>query len=144
MAWRRVLDVEAGDLLEMIRAAWALLTPDQQVAFFQRPEITDLLEIPEYEDIDTTVAGGARTFSVEWNEEQLAAAGIERRRLKALVRSLMGSVREMEAMGLNLQFDGNGAACLVHTSRPPFTEDGGNDRGAAVAWIGLGLEGGRW
>ena len=85
------LDVEAGDLQEMLRAAWALLTPDQQVAFFQRPEITTLMETPEYEDIDTTMAGGARTFAVEWNDEQLAAAGIEKQRLEALVRSLWGA-----------------------------------------------------
>src|SRR5439155_21607507 len=42
-------DMEAGDLQEMLRAAWALLTREQQEAFFQRPEITAFMEIPEYE-----------------------------------------------------------------------------------------------
>jgi hypothetical protein len=51
-------DMEAGDLQEMLRAAWAIFTPDQQEAFFRRPEITALMEIFEYQDIDTTVNGG--------------------------------------------------------------------------------------
>ena len=50
-------DVEAGDLQEMLRAAWALLTPEQRQEFFERPEITTLMETPEYGDIDTTRPG---------------------------------------------------------------------------------------
>src|SRR4051794_1304760 len=41
----------------MLRAAWALLTRTQRAAFFQRPEITTLIETPEYQDIDTTRPG---------------------------------------------------------------------------------------
>jgi hypothetical protein len=52
------VDAEAGDLQEMLRAAWALFTPEQQEAFFERPEIVDLMETPEYEDIDTAQNGG--------------------------------------------------------------------------------------
>ena len=51
-------DTEASDLQEMLRAAWALLTPDQQEAFFERPEIVALMDIFEYQEIDTTVNGG--------------------------------------------------------------------------------------
>jgi hypothetical protein len=51
-------DMEAGDLQELLRAAWALLTPEQKQAFFRRPEITALMDIFEYQDIDTTVYGG--------------------------------------------------------------------------------------
>jgi hypothetical protein len=36
-------DVEAGDLQEMLRAAWALLVPAQRAAFFRRAEITTLI-----------------------------------------------------------------------------------------------------
>jgi hypothetical protein len=50
--------VEAGDLQVMLRAAWALLAPEKQQAFFQRPEITDLMEIIEYEGLDVTKTGG--------------------------------------------------------------------------------------
>jgi hypothetical protein len=50
-------ETEAGDLQEMLRAAWALLTREQQQAFFRRPEIIDLMATPEYEDIDATVIG---------------------------------------------------------------------------------------
>ena len=35
-------DVEAGDLQEMLRATWSLLTPEQRQGFFIRPEITAL------------------------------------------------------------------------------------------------------
>jgi hypothetical protein len=51
-------DMEAGDLQEMLRAAWALLTPERQEVFFERPEVLDLMETPEYLDIDTTRNGG--------------------------------------------------------------------------------------
>jgi hypothetical protein len=43
----------------MLRAAWALLRPEQRAAFFQRPEITGLMELYEYSDIDTTRADGS-------------------------------------------------------------------------------------
>jgi hypothetical protein len=44
----------------MLRAAWALLTPEQRQEFFQRPEITTLMEAPEYWGIDQTETGGPR------------------------------------------------------------------------------------
>lgn len=81
---------------------------------------------------------------IKWNNEQLAAAGIDRRRLAALVRRLRTSLREMEAMSLNLHFDETGDACLVHDSRPPFTDDCTSDHGAAIVWLGRGFEGGHW
>jgi hypothetical protein len=81
---------------------------------------------------------------IRWNDEQLAAAGFNKRRLRALERRLRTTAREMQAMSLYLHFDRTGAACLVHESRLPFADDGGNDYGAAVAWIGPGLEAGRW
>jgi hypothetical protein len=70
---------------------------------------------------------------IRWNNDQLAAAGIDQRRLKALERRLRTTARQMQAMSLCLHFDGTGAACLVHESRPPFADDGSNDYGAAVA-----------
>jgi hypothetical protein len=81
---------------------------------------------------------------IRWNDDQLAAAGINKRRLKALERRLRTTAREMQAMKLYLHFDRTNAACQVHESRPPFAEDDGNDYGTAVAWIGPGLEAGRW
>jgi hypothetical protein len=50
-------EMEAGDLQVMLRAAWALLVREQQKAFFERPEVADLIETPEYQNIDTTVDG---------------------------------------------------------------------------------------
>jgi hypothetical protein len=81
---------------------------------------------------------------IRWNDKQLAAAGINKRRLLAVVRRLRKSAREMQAMGLCLHFDRTGDACLVHETRPPFAEHETRDHGAAVAWIGRGLEGGHW
>jgi hypothetical protein len=81
---------------------------------------------------------------IRWSDEQLAAAGINKRRLRALERRLRTTAREMQAMNLFLHFDRTGVACIVHESRQPFGDDGGNDYEAAVAWIGPGLEAGRW
>lgn len=81
---------------------------------------------------------------IRWTDEELVAAGIDRERLAALVRRLRTSLREMEAMSLNLHFDETGDACLVHESRSPFDDNDCIDRGAAIVWLGLGFEGGHW
>jgi hypothetical protein len=66
-------DVEAGDLQEMLRAAWALLSTGQRVAFFQRPEITTPKKIPEFEHFRHD--RGRRAAMIQWNNKQPAAAG---------------------------------------------------------------------
>jgi hypothetical protein len=66
---------------------------------------------------------------IRWNDEQLAAAGINKRRLRAIERRLRTTAREMRSMKLYLHFDRNDSACLVYESRPPFDENGGNDLG---------------
>ncbi len=81
---------------------------------------------------------------IRWSDKQLAAAGIDKRWLQALVRRLRSSAREMQVMNLCLHFDRTGDACLVHETRPPFAGDETSDHGAAIAWIGRGLEAGRW
>jgi hypothetical protein len=43
-------DVEVGDLQEILRAAWALLSREQRAPFFERPEIVDLWDAPEYQE----------------------------------------------------------------------------------------------
>jgi hypothetical protein len=77
-------DVEADDLQEMLRAARALLSTELCVAFFRRPEITTPRKIPEFEHFRQD--RGWRTAMTQWNDKQLAFAGIDKRRLKALVR----------------------------------------------------------
>ena len=81
---------------------------------------------------------------IQWNDQQLATAGIDKQRLEALALRLEESARELQGMCLCLHFDSTGHAYLVHASRPAFTEDCGNDYDATVAWIGRGLEGGHW
>jgi hypothetical protein len=58
-------DVEARALQEMLRAAWALLTVEQHVAFFERPEITTLKKIPEYGRFRHD--RGRRAAMIPWN-----------------------------------------------------------------------------
>ncbi len=41
-------DHAVGDLRQIIRAAWQVLTPPQRRALFARPELADLSELPEY------------------------------------------------------------------------------------------------
>jgi hypothetical protein len=44
-------DYEIGDLHILFEAAFGLLTPAQRRTFFRLPEIVDLLETPEYENL---------------------------------------------------------------------------------------------
>jgi hypothetical protein len=44
-------DYAIGDLQEILRAAWRVLTPKQRLKVFSQPEMTDLAEIPEYESL---------------------------------------------------------------------------------------------
>jgi hypothetical protein len=77
---------------------------------------------------------------IRWSDKQLAAAGIDGRRLAALVRRLRASAREMEALGLDLSIDRHGDACLVRAPRQPSTDDAGDEHGTPIAWIGRGLQ----
>lgn len=38
-----------GDLQEILRAAWRIMTPRQRAALFMRSELVNLAELPEYE-----------------------------------------------------------------------------------------------
>jgi hypothetical protein len=76
----------------MLRAAWALLSSEQCVAFFQRPEITTLKKMPEFEHFRHD--RGRRSAMIQRNDKQLAVAGLDGRRLKALVRPRQGRERD--------------------------------------------------
>ena len=65
---------------------------------------------------------------IRWNDEQLAAAGIDKRRLRALERRLRAAAREMQAMELYLHFDQTDAACLVHCNSLRSIQEDGNRR----------------
>jgi hypothetical protein len=41
-------DHAVGDLQEILRAAWRVLTPKQRAELFAQPELVALAELPEY------------------------------------------------------------------------------------------------
>ena len=45
------LDHAVGDLQEILRAAWRVLTPQQRRDLFAQPELADLAGLPEYEPL---------------------------------------------------------------------------------------------
>lgn len=44
-------DMAVGDLQEILRAAWRLMTTAQRAALFAEPELVPLAELPEYEPL---------------------------------------------------------------------------------------------
>lgn len=44
-------DHVVGDLQEILRAAWRIMTPRQRAVLFKRPELVNLAELPEYEHL---------------------------------------------------------------------------------------------
>lgn len=42
-------DYAIGDLHEILRVTWAIMTPDQRTAVFAQPELVRLAELPEFE-----------------------------------------------------------------------------------------------
>jgi hypothetical protein len=57
-----------------------LCAPDGRTAFFEQPEIRALKKIPEFEHFRQDHR--RRTSMIRWNAKQLAAAGIDKRRLR--------------------------------------------------------------
>lgn len=44
-------DYVVGDLQEILRATWTILTPAQRAAVFREPELIALAGLPEYEPL---------------------------------------------------------------------------------------------
>lgn len=42
-------DYAVGDLQQILRATWRIMTPRQRAAVFKAPELTNLAELSEYE-----------------------------------------------------------------------------------------------
>jgi hypothetical protein len=86
---------------------------------------------------------------IEWSDEQLEAAGIDKKALQSLVRRLERCSKDMARMGLHL-YGASGSGCLIHESRPThiWTGRGSSgqkaDQGSVVADVGLGFDGGDW
>ena len=41
-------DYAVGDLQQILRAAWRIMTPTQRASLFAQPELAELVELPEY------------------------------------------------------------------------------------------------
>lgn len=81
---------------------------------------------------------------IEWDDDQLAAAGIDRKQLESLVRRLTRCGKDMQALGLHL-YGASGHGCLIHSSRPAHGDTGRADQGSVVATIYPGhFDGGDW
>ncbi len=81
---------------------------------------------------------------IEWSDEQLEAAGINRKRLVKIVRALKRASDLMEGTGLHV-YGESGEGHLVHGSRPTHNERTEKaDFGSVIAHVGLGYDGGGW
>lgn len=94
----------------------------------------------------TAAANQARPkvyYDIEWSDEQLAAAGIDKTKLIKLVRSLQACSKLMIEMDLHV-YGASGSGCLIHSSRPTHKGRGEADQGAVVARVGQNFDGGDW
>ncbi len=83
---------------------------------------------------------------IEWTDEQLKAAGIDKRKLQSLDRRLNQCAKDMRELGLHL-YGAAGTGCLIHKSRPTHIDRPGGetaDQGSIVASVGDGFDGGDW
>jgi hypothetical protein len=82
-------------------------------------------------------------MSIQWTDEQLAVAGIDKKRLKSLVRRLKRCSKDMRAMGFKI-YGESGCGLLIHDSRPDHDDRERADYGSIVADVGFGFDGGGW
>ena len=82
---------------------------------------------------------------INWTDEELEAAGIDKAKLKSMVNRFKRLSREMKGMGLHV-YGQSGTGHLIHCSRPTHLDDRGcsADHGSSVAFIGNGYDGGDW
>lgn len=84
---------------------------------------------------------------IRWTDEQLAAAGIDKKKLQLLVRKLNDAANLMDEMDMQI-YGAAGSGNLIHRSRPTHIDlpsgDHRADQGSVVAWVGEGFDGGDW
>jgi hypothetical protein len=82
-------------------------------------------------------------MDIRWTDEQLKAAGIDKRKLKKLLRLLREAGVLMNTMSLEV-YGESGSGNLIHRSRPTHDTSGKADLGSVVANVGFGFNGGGW
>ena len=81
---------------------------------------------------------------IEWSDEQLEEAGIDRERLLKIIGHLKAASDLMWGTGLHV-YGASSTGQLIHQSRPTHGDSGESpDRGSVVATIGEGFTGGDW
>jgi hypothetical protein len=84
---------------------------------------------------------------INWTDEQLEEAGIDKKKLKSLVRRLRKCSIDMRELDLHV-YGASGSGHLIHTSRPTHVDQRGTngiaDQGSCVADLGEGFDGGDW
>lgn len=86
---------------------------------------------------------GGSMSDILWTNEQLKAAGINKRRLKSLVKKLRECSALMVEMGFEV-YGQSGSGRLIHESRPTHDKYCNPDFGSVVADLGERFNGGDW
>ena len=79
---------------------------------------------------------------LEWSDEQLEEAGLDKGKVESIARKLKKLSQEMEDLGLSVY--GNGTGHLIHVSHPTHDDNEKADTGSIVAMLGRGFTGGDW
>lgn len=80
---------------------------------------------------------------IDWTDEQLKEVGIDKRKLKALIRRLEQAQVYLDALGLNIYAAG-GDCCLWHDSRPHHDDSSEPGQDCVVAFVKMNIDGGDW
>lgn len=82
---------------------------------------------------------------IDWTDEQLQEAGIDRERLLKIIRHLRKASELMWGTGLHV-YGASSTGHIVHSSRPTHAMYGDNkcDYGSVIASVGEGFTGGDW
>lgn len=86
---------------------------------------------------------------IDWTDEQLEEAGIDKARLIKIIRHLKSASDLMWGTGLHV-YGGSSTGHIIHSSRPTHSSNNNRakadvaDLGSVVASVGEGFSGGDW
>jgi hypothetical protein len=80
---------------------------------------------------------------LDWSDEELAEAGLSRKRVESIVRRLRRISGEMRDLQLHV-YGASGSGHLMHESRPSHDPRGKAHPENSIAHLGLGFDGGDW
>jgi hypothetical protein len=81
---------------------------------------------------------------IKWTDEQLEAAGLDKKKVVKMVGQFRKLSKEMLKMGLYV-YGASGTGNLIHNSRPTHNGRAAEpDRESPIADLGYGYDGGDW